>query len=181
MARQVFPNRRHKTLAARLARRTYRATGRRWKWRPVDQRQRKQRLATACSRAGFRGWTAQERWTSEDINPWFNDFVVHKGHAFGFNGSNLVCINLEDGKLKWKGKRYGYGQLVLLPDQDVLLVLSEQGELALAKAAPDQFTELATFQGIEGKTWNHPVLIGDILLVRNDHEMAAFRLSRDGA
>ncbi len=124
------------------------------------------------------GWTVQERWTSEEINPWFNDFVVHKGHAFGFNGSNLVCVNLEDGKLKWKGKRYGYGQLVLLPEQDVLLVLSEQGELALVKAAADQFAELAQFPALKGKTWNHPVLVGDLLLVRNDHEMAAFRLSR---
>ena len=127
------------------------------------------------------GWTVQERWTSEDIYPWFNDFVVHKGYAFGFNGSSLVCVNLEDGKLKWKGKRYGYGQLILLPDDDVLLIVSEQGEIALAKAAPDQFTELAHFPALEGKTWNHPVLVGNVLLVRNDHEMAAFRLSSEGS
>ena len=126
-------------------------------------------------------WTTQERWTTEDINPWFNDFVVHKGHAFGFDGSSLVCVNLDDGKLKWRGKRYGYGQLVLLPEQDVLLVLSEQGELALAKAAADQFTELAHFPALKGKTWNHPVLVGNVLLVRNDHEMAAFRLSPEGS
>jgi outer membrane protein assembly factor BamB len=127
------------------------------------------------------GWTVQERWTSEDIYPWFNDFVVHKGYAFGFNGSSLVCVNLEDGKLKWKGKRYGYGQLILLPDEDVLLIVSEQGEIALAKAVADQFTELAHFPALEGKTWNHPVLVGNVLLVRNDHEMAAFRLSSEGS
>ncbi|HEY0761326.1 MAG TPA: PQQ-binding-like beta-propeller repeat protein [Pyrinomonadaceae bacterium] len=126
------------------------------------------------------GWTTKERWTTEDMNPWFNDFVVHNGHAFGFDGSSLVCVNLDDGKLKWKGKRYGYGQLVLLPEQDVLLVLSEQGELALAKATPDQFTELAHIPALEGKTWNHPVLVGDVLLVRNDHEMVAYRLATEG-
>ena len=136
------------------------------------------RLAVA---QGSAGWTVQERWTTEDMNPWFNDFVVHNGHAYGFNGSSLVCVNLEDGKLKWKGKRYGFGQLILLPEQEVLLIMSEQGELALAKAASDQFTELGHFPALEGKTWNHPVLVGDVLLVRNDHEMATFRLSSEGS
>jgi outer membrane protein assembly factor BamB len=129
---------------------------------------------------GTGGWTAEERWTSVGLKPYFNDFVAHEGHAFGFDGSMLACIDLADGKRTWKGGRYGHGQLILLPDQDLLLVLSEKGELALVAATSDQFRELARFPAIKGKTWNHPVLVGDVLLARNDQEMAAFRLSLTG-
>ena len=111
------------------------------------------------------------------LKPYFNDFVVHNGDAYGFDGSIMSCIDLKDGVRKWKGGRYGNGQMVLLADQDLLLVLSEEGELALVSATSAEFKEIARFKAIEGKTWNHPVLVGDTVLVRNGEEMAAFRLS----
>jgi outer membrane protein assembly factor BamB len=132
----------------------------------------------AVSRAPDGTWKVEERWTSRGLKPYFNDFVVHKGHAYGFDGTILSAINLETGERVWKGGRYGAGQMLLLPQQDLLLVVSEEGDLVLVAASPDQHTEIAKFKAIEGKTWNHPVLVGDVLLVRNGEEMAAFRLPR---
>jgi len=126
---------------------------------------------------GSGGWKAEERWASSGLNPFFNDFVVHKGHAFGFVGSEIACMDLKDGSRKWNDGNYGHGQMILLPEQDVLFVLTESGDIALVKAATDRLTELARVPAIKGKTWNHPVIVGDVLLVRNGEEMAAFRLA----
>ncbi len=123
-------------------------------------------------------WSAEERWTSNRMKPYFNDHVLHRGHVYGFNSGALACLELEQGERKWKGGHYGSGQLLLLADQDLLMVLSEQGDLALVAAKSETHTELARTKVLEGKTWNHPVLVGDILLVRNDQEMAALRLAQ---
>ena len=131
----------------------------------------------AITRRSDGEWAVEERWTSTGLKPYYNDFVIHKGHAFGFDGSILSAIDLTDGARKWKGGRYGAGQLLVLPDQDLLLVLSEEGEFALVSATPEKFREVARFKAIEGKSWSHPVLVRDTLLVRNGEEMAAFRLS----
>jgi outer membrane protein assembly factor BamB len=80
------------------------------------------------------------------------------------------------GELKWKGGRYGFGQLLLAGDS--LIVLTEAGELALVRATPESFQEVAKFQAIEGKTWNIPAIDNGLLLVRNAAEMACFRLGK---
>ncbi|MCG6927471.1 MAG: PQQ-binding-like beta-propeller repeat protein [Acidobacteria bacterium] len=126
------------------------------------------------------GWTVEERWTTNGLKPSFSPFVVHGDHAFGVDGRHIACIDLKTGERLWKGGRYGSGQVLLLPDQDLLLVVSEQGDLALVRAVADEFTELARVPAIEGKTWNQPALVDDVLLVRNREQMAAFRLPAAG-
>jgi outer membrane protein assembly factor BamB len=126
-------------------------------------------------------WTANEVWPepTRAIRPYYNDLVVHREHLYGFDGSFFTCINLVDGKSKWKTRGYGNGQVLLLPEQDLLVILSETGEVALVAAKPDVHKELARIKAIQGKTWNHPVIAHGKLFVRNGEEAACFELTEE--
>ena len=121
-------------------------------------------------------WTTTELWESRQLRPYYNDFVVHQGFAYGFDSDLFTCLDLTTGKRAWKRGRYGNGQVLLLPDQELLIVLSEKGQIVLLEANPRRHVELAKVDGIEGKTWNHPVLVGDRLYIRNGEQAACYVL-----
>jgi outer membrane protein assembly factor BamB len=106
----------------------------------------------------------------------FASSVLYDGHIYGLDESILACVEAATGELLWKGGRYGYGQ-VLLADGH-LIVLTEDGDLALVRATPAGHEELARFPVLNGKTWNVPAIGDGFLLVRNLAEMAAFDLRR---
>jgi outer membrane protein assembly factor BamB len=118
--------------------------------------------------------TARELWRTNRMNNNFSSSVLHDGFIYGLDGSILACVDASTGELKWKGGRYGSGQVMLASGH--LIVLTEQGELALVRADPKAHEEIARFAAIEGTTWNHPAMSDGILLVRNVEEMAAFDL-----
>jgi outer membrane protein assembly factor BamB len=127
------------------------------------------------------GWSTTETWTTDAIKPYYNDMVVHRGHLYGFDGDFFTCVDLKDGQGKWRARGYGNGQVLLLADQDLLLVLSEKGAVALVEANPEKHQRLARFQALDGKTWNHPVVAHGKLFVRNGAEVACYRLAAEEA
>jgi hypothetical protein len=122
-------------------------------------------------------WSAADKWESKGLKPEFPDLVVHKGFAYGFDVGIFCCINLADGKRSWKDGRYGRGQVILLADQELLLVSTESGQLVLLSPDPATHKELGSFQAIEGKTWNYPLVRANRVYLRNAQEMACYSLS----
>ncbi|HYE88152.1 MAG TPA: PQQ-binding-like beta-propeller repeat protein, partial [Vicinamibacterales bacterium] len=120
--------------------------------------------------------TARELWRTTRMNNKFTSPVLHDGFIYGLDEALLSCIDASTGDLQWKGGRYGYGQVLLASGH--LIVLTEEGELALVRADPASHQELARFPAIEGKTWNHPAMSDGVLLIRNVEEMAAFDLRK---
>ena len=72
--------------------------------------------------------------------------------------------------------RYGNGQTLLLPEADQLLVLTETGEVVVLRANPKELEELARTKVLSDKTWNHPVLVGNRLYVRNAEEAVCLEM-----
>jgi outer membrane protein assembly factor BamB len=115
-------------------------------------------------------------WSTKQMRPAFNDFVTVGDVAYGFDKGLFCALDLNTGKRLWKGGRFGFGQVLLLSPQNVLVVLSEQGEVVLLAANPEKLEELSRIHSLDGKTWNHPVLAHGRLYVRNDKEMAAYEI-----
>ena len=120
-------------------------------------------------------FAARKVWENSLMKNKFNSSVLYNGYVYGLDEGILTCLDVETGERKWKGGRYGYGQVILASGH--LIVTTEQGELVLVKATPDQYTELAKFSAIEGKTWNYPAIANGRLLVRNQTQMACFNLA----
>ena len=121
------------------------------------------------------GLSARKIWENSSMKNKFNSSVLHEGNVYGLDEGILTCVDAKTGERRWKGGRYGYGQLILASGH--LVVITDTGELVLVKAAPDKHTEVAKFPAIEGKTWNYPAIADGRLLVRNQTQMACFDLS----
>ncbi len=112
---------------------------------------------------------------TKDLKAKFATHMVLVGeHIYGLDDGILACIRQEDGKRVWKGGRYGHGQFLLVGE--FLLISAESGDVALVRAAPDKFEELASISVIEGKTWNPPALAGNQFFVRNATQAACLEL-----
>ena len=59
---------------------------------------------------------------------------------------------------------------------DNLLVLTSDGELIVAKRAPDKYEELRRYKIADSQTWAHPVLLGRDIVIRDAHSIAVWSL-----
>jgi outer membrane protein assembly factor BamB len=119
-------------------------------------------------------FSARAVWENTLLKSRFNGFVLQEGYIYGLDEGILVCLEASTGSRKWKGGRYGYGQLILAAGH--LVITTEDGDIVLVKATPEKHEEVSRFSALSGKTWNNPAMADGYLLVRNEREMAAYRI-----
>ncbi len=118
-------------------------------------------------------WQAEKKWESRSLRSKFSCPIRHDGAIYGLDEGILVCIDPANGERHWKRGRFGHGQLLLADDR--ILILAEDGDLALIEPNTDEYRELGRIRVLPGvKTWNPPALSRGRLLIRNHHEMACY-------
>ena len=123
------------------------------------------------------GFETEEVWKSKNLKTKFSNPILVDGHLYGLSESLLTCLDAETGELKWRGKKYGYGRVLLA--QDKLLILGNTGMLSIVKATPDTFEEVASHQVLsKERCWNGPALVGGYLVVRNGSEIACYDFAK---
>lgn len=118
---------------------------------------------------------AEEIWKTRDMKNQFSSSVFHDGYLYGFNNKILQCVDAKTGTRKWQARDLGHGSLIYADGN--LIVLGEQGQLALVEATPDGYREKSEFQLFKSKTWTAPTLSGGVLYVRDEHELVALDVS----
>lgn len=119
-------------------------------------------------------WTNGVVWKSIRLKSKFANLVADGETVYGLDDGALVALDLTNGALRWKERRYGHGQMLWAGGR--LIIGAENGDVALVEATPSGMHELGRFPALSGKTWNPPALAGHLLLLRNDREAVCFRL-----
>jgi outer membrane protein assembly factor BamB len=106
--------------------------------------------------------------------------VVSKGFLYGLYGFKefktmpLKCIEITTGKELWSQDGFGQGGTILVEDN--VLIQGDQGQLVLAKATSEKYTELARAQVLSGKCWTMPTVANGLVFCRSTKEIVCLDL-----
>jgi outer membrane protein assembly factor BamB len=113
----------------------------------------------------------------------FSTSVRDRDHLYGFNESALTCLDLRTGQVRWEHKdntreNFAKGSLILADGK--LIILGENGHLALVAATPEEYREIARAQIFRGsKKWTPPTLSHGRLYLRDEKEVKCLDLRKD--
>jgi outer membrane protein assembly factor BamB len=106
----------------------------------------------------------------------FATSVLYREHLYGFDNATLACMEFRTGKVTWRQNGFGKGTLLLADGH--LIILGENGRLALADADPHAYVEKAACKVSDGRCWTVPVLAGGRLYVRDEEHVTCLDLRK---
>jgi outer membrane protein assembly factor BamB len=113
------------------------------------------------------GGQVAQVWLQKNMQTCYNTAVLWQGYLYGPNdsGSNLTCLEFSTGKVIWN--KGGFGRACVSLADATLIVLSETGELSIAKASPAGYTPAVGARILTGECRTVPVLANGKIYVRS--------------
>jgi outer membrane protein assembly factor BamB len=118
-----------------------------------------------CALVQIRSNKAAVLWQNKNMRNHFNSSVLIQGNIYGFDESDLKCLDWSSGAVKWAEGGLGKGSLMAADGK--LIVLGEKGMLVVADASPAGFKPISHAQVLGGKCWTTPVLSNGKIYCRN--------------
>jgi outer membrane protein assembly factor BamB len=118
-----------------------------------------------CALLQIQGDKVSEIWRNKNIKNHFNSTILVDGYFYGFDMSQLKCLDFNTGQEKWATADYGKGSLMAADGK--LIILSEKGKLVIAEVSATGIKPLAQAQILTGKCWTVPVLANGRIYARN--------------
>ncbi len=113
-----------------------------------------------------RGTTYQAHWSTPVVQDGFMYCVPAPSSGQG----RLTCLDVVGGTNRWAQSNVGSGTMgygSLIRAANVLVVLTEGGELVLVEANPVAYTEVARLKILDEYCWNHATLAGGRIFARS--------------
>jgi len=119
-----------------------------------------------CALLQFSSNPPKVLWENKNMRNHHGTCILVQGYLYGFDESELRCLDWNTGEVKWKDGRYGKGTQMLAGDK--FIVYSDKGRVAVAEESPAGFKELCGAQVLGGKdTWSMPILANGRLYCRS--------------
>ena len=122
--------------------------------------------------------TAEELWFSKDLQVMFSntlmldDFIV--GSSGDFGPAFLVALDWKTGERLWRERGFGRSSFVWADEK--IIVLDEDGTLALASMSRDGLEVLSRAELLTGRAWTTPTLVDTVLYLRDRRVIKAVEL-----
>ena len=100
------------------------------------------------------------------------DFVY--GTTGDFGPAFLTAINIKTGETAWQHRGFGKASLVYADNKAI--IVDEDGDLAIAKLAPEGATVLSQVKLFNTVSWSAPTLVGTTLYARDREKIVALDL-----
>jgi outer membrane protein assembly factor BamB len=130
---------------------------------------------TGCALLEFADGKLEEIYRNKNMSNHFNTCVLYEGKLYGFNGNaggggKLTCLDFATGEKLWEKDGYGTGSLMIA--DGTLVVLGEQGELAVGPASPEGFEPAAEARVLYSRCWTMPMIGDGRLYCRDERGLA---------